>query len=58
VLTKKGVSGKIAEVGVGFGTGRHIQKRKSSSPNQKLIEKRARGDLKIPKLKLKKTKEQ
>lgn len=32
VLTKAGIHGKISEVGVGFGTGRHIQKRKSISP--------------------------
>lgn len=32
VLTRDGIQGKIATVGVGFGTGRHTMKRKSPSP--------------------------
>jgi hypothetical protein len=32
VLTKDGICGRIANIGVGFGTGRHTMKRKSPSP--------------------------
>jgi hypothetical protein len=32
VLTKDGIHGKISEVGVGFGTGRHTSKRMSAAP--------------------------
>jgi len=32
VLTRDGIHGKIAPVGVGFGTGRHTMKRKSPTP--------------------------
>jgi hypothetical protein len=32
VLTRDGIHGHIANVGVGFGTGRHTMKRKSPSP--------------------------
>ena len=35
VLTRDGIHGKIANIGVGFGTGRHTMKRKSPSPLQK-----------------------
>jgi len=32
VLTRDGIHGNIAPVGLGFGTGRHTMKRKSPSP--------------------------
>jgi len=42
VLTRDGISGQIATVGVGFGTGRHTMKRKSPSPLK--IKSNSRGD--------------
>ena len=35
VLAKDGIHGKIARIGLGFGTGRHTANRKSSVPRAK-----------------------
>lgn len=37
VLSKSGISGKINQVGVGFGTGRHTSSRKTTVPRENLI---------------------
>ena len=39
VLTKEGIHGMIAPIGVGFGTGRHSHRRKSPSPMARQREK-------------------
>lgn len=35
VLAKDGIHGKIARIGLGFGTGRHTANRKASVPREK-----------------------
>jgi hypothetical protein len=64
ILTKTGIHGQIATVGVGFGTGRHTNKRQSTiSPEAPIkpnaphktttnaaLHKTSRGDAKVPKL--------
>ena len=56
VLTKTGIHGQIASVGKGFGTGRHTNKRGVPSPPKNFTTQR--GDNKVPKLLIKKTKEE
>lgn len=37
ILSQAGISGKIHQVGVGFGTGRHTQSRKSNIQRKELV---------------------